>query len=155
MRVLHLTEPHPEAAYTADTSRLAASGVELRAVPCLPLWMALADQEVAVVPSSPQSTEDGGTVLHGTRLIAPYHALFEQFWARDTARAPQPDRRELNERERETLALLAEGLTDEGISRRTGLSVRTNRRTIAQLMDRLGVRSRFQAGVEAARRQWV
>lgn len=62
---------------------------------------------------------------------------------------------DLNERERETLVLLAEGLTDDGISRRTGLSVRTSRRTIAHLMDRLGARSRFQAGVEAARRHWI
>lgn len=51
--------------------------------------------------------------------------------------------------------LLTAGLTDEGISRRTGLSVRTIRRTVAGVMAKLGAQSRFQAGAEAVRRQWI
>ncbi|MEV8017805.1 LuxR C-terminal-related transcriptional regulator [Streptomyces sp. NPDC086554] len=173
VRALHLTEARPEPAYTADTLRLAASGVQLRAVPYLPTGMVLIDRELAIVSASGARAPGAASVLlRGAGLVASYHALFEQMWARGTGRTTRPDRyeptptapagpaepaepAELNERERETLVLLAEGLTDDGISRRTGLSVRTSRRTIAHLMDRLGARSRFQAGVEAARRHWI
>ncbi|MGP3925184.1 MULTISPECIES: LuxR C-terminal-related transcriptional regulator [unclassified Streptomyces] len=48
------------------------------------------------------------------------------------------------------LGLLATGLKDEVIARRLGMSERTFRRHIAAIMDRLGVQSRFQAGVSAA-----
>ncbi|MFK0169623.1 helix-turn-helix transcriptional regulator [Streptomyces sp. NPDC090306] len=58
-------------------------------------------------------------------------------------------------RERLVLQLLADGHLDEGIARRLNVSVRTCRRIIAALMDRLDARSRFQAGVIAASRGWM
>lgn len=48
--------------------------------------------------------------------------------------------------------LLAKGLKDEAVARRLGISLRTCRKHIAQLMDDLGAGSRFQAGVHAVRR---
>ncbi|WP_250008308.1 LuxR C-terminal-related transcriptional regulator [Actinoplanes sp. M2I2] len=57
----------------------------------------------------------------------------------------------LDERERRLLGLLATGLTDESVAARLGLSERTVRRTMASIMARLGARSRFQAGLIAAR----
>jgi DNA-binding NarL/FixJ family response regulator len=53
------------------------------------------------------------------------------------------------------LALMAAGLKDEVVARRLGLSLRTVRRRIANLMDELGADTRFQAGLEAARRGWL
>ena len=44
---------------------------------------------------------------------------------------------------------------DEQIARALGMSVRTVRRRVADLMDELGADSRFQAGVEAVRRGWI
>ncbi|MCM4081122.1 helix-turn-helix domain-containing protein [Paractinoplanes hotanensis] len=49
------------------------------------------------------------------------------------------------------LGLLATGLTDESVAARLGVSERTVRRTMAAVMARLGARSRFQAGLIAAR----
>ncbi|WP_234373185.1 LuxR C-terminal-related transcriptional regulator [Streptomyces sp. H-KF8] len=51
--------------------------------------------------------------------------------------------------------MLGDGLTDEGISRKMGVSIRTVRRTMADLMRRLNAQSRFQAGTEAVRRGWI
>jgi DNA-binding NarL/FixJ family response regulator len=45
------------------------------------------------------------------------------------------------------IQMLAEGLTDDAIARRLGLSVRTCRRHIATLLRNLDAVSRFQAGV--------
>ena len=53
------------------------------------------------------------------------------------------------------LALMAAGLKDEVVARQLGLSLRTVRRRIARLMDELGADTRFQAGIEAARRGWL
>jgi DNA-binding NarL/FixJ family response regulator len=50
------------------------------------------------------------------------------------------------------LQLLTTGLKDEAIARQLGTSMRTTRRRIASLLATLGVATRFQAGVEAARR---
>ncbi|MGI5530482.1 response regulator transcription factor [Streptomyces syringium] len=47
--------------------------------------------------------------------------------------------------------LLAAGLKDEAIARRLGMSLRTARRHIADIMETLGAESRFQAGMLAAR----
>jgi DNA-binding NarL/FixJ family response regulator len=61
----------------------------------------------------------------------------------------------LSERERQLLRLLTAGYTDESAAVRLGISVRTVRRTVSGIMDRLGARSRFQAGVKAADRGWL
>jgi DNA-binding NarL/FixJ family response regulator len=53
------------------------------------------------------------------------------------------------------LSQLAGGAKDEQIARALGLSVRTVRRRVAELLVELGADSRFQAGVEAVRRGWI
>jgi DNA-binding NarL/FixJ family response regulator len=55
--------------------------------------------------------------------------------------------------DRRIIALLLSGLTDEAIARQLGVSYRTARRRIAALIERLGVHTRFQAGVQAALRE--
>ena len=48
------------------------------------------------------------------------------------------------------LRLLADGLTDEAVARKIGVSVRTVRNDIASSMSEMSAQSRFQAGVHAA-----
>lgn len=61
--------------------------------------------------------------------------------------APADDRR--------LLTLLSAGLTDHAIARDLGVSERTVRRRITRLQAVLGGRTRFQLGVQAARRGWL
>lgn len=56
---------------------------------------------------------------------------------------------ELSKRERETLALLAEGLSNSQIAERLGISEKTVRNHLSHLFDKLGVWSRAQAIVFA------
>jgi DNA-binding CsgD family transcriptional regulator len=58
--------------------------------------------------------------------------------------------RSMSDREWEVLQLLAQGHTDETVARTLGVSLRTARRVAADLMVRLGARSRFQAGLMAS-----
>ncbi|GAA1890247.1 helix-turn-helix transcriptional regulator [Streptantibioticus ferralitis] len=162
VRVLHLGDADRDPAYADDTRRIAASGARMRMLPHLPVWMAVADRDLAIVLPDPGFGDSSATLLRGPILVGAYQALFDQVWALSTPSADVPgdatraaERGGLNTREREALVLLAEGLTDEGISRRTGLSVRTIRRTIAGVMAKVEAQSRFQAGAEVVRRQWI
>jgi pimeloyl-ACP methyl ester carboxylesterase/DNA-binding CsgD family transcriptional regulator len=64
---------------------------------------------------------------------------------------PEADRAfsELSKRERETLSLLAEGLSNSEIAERLGISEKTVRNHLSHLFDKLGVWSRAQAIVFA------
>jgi DNA-binding NarL/FixJ family response regulator len=56
---------------------------------------------------------------------------------------------DLSKRERETLTLLAEGLSNSQIAERLGISEKTVRNHLSHLFDKLGVWSRAQAIVFA------
>ncbi|GLW09874.1 hypothetical protein Misp01_50030 [Microtetraspora sp. NBRC 13810] len=62
----------------------------------------------------------------------------------------QPAGRPISPREWQVLQLLAQGCTDEAVGRSMNVSLRTVRRITADLMTRLGAKSRFQAGLRAA-----
>lgn len=51
--------------------------------------------------------------------------------------------------------MLEDGHTDEVIARKLGVSIRTVRRLMADLLKTLNAESRFQAGVQATRRGWI
>jgi DNA-binding NarL/FixJ family response regulator len=55
----------------------------------------------------------------------------------------------------ELITFLAQGLTDEAIGKRLGISSRTVRRRVAEITALLGARSRFQAGARAAEAGWL
>ena len=54
---------------------------------------------------------------------------------------------DLTPRQRQVVALMSTGLGDEAIAETLGVSVRTVRSDVAVLLDALGVRTRFAAGV--------
>lgn len=76
---------------------------------------------------------------------------------KDAAQAAEEERQAraalqtLTSREREILKALAEGLDNEAIAERLGISERTVRNHVVALLDKLGVESRLQAVVLAAR----
>ncbi|MFF1560700.1 response regulator transcription factor [Streptomyces sp. NPDC058279] len=71
------------------------------------------------------------------------------------ADSKQPGGDGISAGERELLKLLASGLTDEVAGKRFGVSLRTVRRQMAALMERLHATSRFEAGLKAAQRGWL
>ncbi|MEV6104771.1 helix-turn-helix transcriptional regulator [Streptomyces sp. NPDC051940] len=136
---------------------LASLGGQTRTVPSLPMLMVLVDREVALVPIDPDDGRRGALELRSHGVVAALHVLFERFWAsaQPWHEPDQPDDRGLTRRDRELLTLLASGHTDEYISRKLGLSLRTVRRSASALMERLQARSRFEAGVLAVRAGWL
>ncbi|MFB7128683.1 LuxR family transcriptional regulator [Kitasatospora xanthocidica] len=126
-------------------------------VPFLPLLLVVVDRETALVPIDPQDGRAGALEVRTPGVVSALALLFEEFWAAGTPFGQDPRRNEhdLTPQERELLLLLSIGCTDEVASRRLGLSLRTVRRMSSQLMNRLGARSRFEAGVRAAKEGWL
>ncbi len=144
-----------------DTLRYARWLAELggltRTVPLLPIRLVIVDRSIALVPIDPSDGRRGALELHGAALIQPLCALFDELW-RSGADFGQPaprDGQDLTGSERALLELLGHGHTDESAGRKLGLSLRTVRRMMQDLMNRLGAESRFQAGAQAVRNDWI
>ncbi|MEV7992082.1 LuxR C-terminal-related transcriptional regulator [Streptomyces sp. NPDC086077] len=136
---------------------LAGQGVQVRTVATLPTHMVMFDRTRAVIPVKSDDTAAGGVVLSGEGTLAMLGALFETVWdgARPWGGVSRHDAHGLTDSESTVVKLLAAGGTDEAIAKRLGVSHRTARRIATSLMERLGARSRFEAGVRAAKRGWV
>lgn len=133
------------------------NGGEVRTVPALPLRMVLFDREVALLPVDPSNTRKGAVQLTGPGVLTALVALFEQAWESAALVGSTRDRDEagLSAQERELLRQLTHGVTDEIAAKKLGIGLRTARRMMSELMGRLGARSRFEAGVLAAKAGWT
>ena len=94
----------------------------------------------------------GAIVVGEPSILAYLCSAFEQSWNLGTPyqTGPSAARMAVTEIKSAILTLMANGLKDDVIAKRMGLSVRACRGHIAELMETFGARSRFQAGVIAA-----
>jgi DNA-binding CsgD family transcriptional regulator len=132
-------------------------GAEIRTSPTLPMLLVIFDRRAALLPIDPADSSRGAHEIHAPGIVAASYELFAHIWSTATlvGRTPVPDGADLDPALRELSRLLAAGSTDEMAARKMGLSLRTIKRKSADLMERLGARSRFQAGVVAAQRGWI
>ncbi|MFD4658250.1 LuxR C-terminal-related transcriptional regulator [Kitasatospora sp. NPDC058444] len=136
---------------------LADLGGQMRTVPIVPTPLVIVDRRVAIVPLDPADPRQGALEVDSPGMLSVACALFDQLWS--TA-APfgsfvPVDGQGLTSAERTLLELAAAGHTDEAAGRKLGVSARTVKRQMADLMARLDADSRFQAGVRAAHRGWL
>lgn len=148
-----------------------AAGEEARIGRYVPTKLAIADRRLAILPltSDQPNMVESALMVHASTLLDALVGLFEILW-RDAVPLPAPDDGEgttaplLAELTTHTpgaspdpqlLALLTAGLKDEAIARQLGISLRTVHRRTSRIMQELGARTRFQAGLHAARRGWV
>lgn len=143
-------------AYRDYLSERVADGGEVRVHPAPPMAMILLDETVSVIPDGDQG---GAVILHGAALSLPVRRLFDEAWSTSAplgewlAVGAEMDSRQL--RSRQVVTMMAQGMTDEAIARRLGVSVRTVGRLISTATDALGATGRFQAGVLAVQKGWV
>ncbi|MEU7114571.1 helix-turn-helix transcriptional regulator [Streptomyces sp. NPDC046182] len=157
LRTLYQDSFRNDASTRDYVSWLSTLGGETRTVPSLPMLLVIVDQEVALVPLDPDDGRRGALEIRSRGAVEALHVLFTRFWDAGIPWYEQdgPDCNGLSRRERELMYLLASGNTDEAIGKKLGLSLRTVRRTVSGLMVRLEARSRFEAGVLAARAGWL
>ncbi|MFG2053375.1 helix-turn-helix domain-containing protein [Micromonospora sp. NPDC048930] len=130
----------------------AGAGEQSRVHSDLPMKLAIGDRRLAILPLGAQSA-DAAVCIRPSTLLDALVQLFELLWAQATPIVAPTQ--EGNFSDRQLAALLASGAKDDVVARRLGTSTRTLSRRIAELMDHLHVRTRFQAGVQAVRLGWL
>lgn len=159
MRTVYLDSIRNSPATVTHATWLTERGGQVRTVPSLSARMIIVDRKLAVLPVNPENSAEGAVVLTGRGVLLALRDLFELVWQGAVPLGTTPERpvdeHGLADQERIVLWLLAEGHTDEAIAKRLGVSPRTARRIASALMERLGARSRFQAGALAATHGWL
>jgi predicted transcriptional regulator len=153
-RVVYHSTVLRDAGRLEEIRAFTAAGEQARVHTELPLKLALLDARWALLPVSAGTELQSVLLIRPSTLLDALAGLFELYWAQAMRlpAAPQESPEESPEdRHRRLLPLLAAGLTDESIARQLGVSTRTVQRWVRELMDRFGARTRFQAGIQAAR----
>jgi DNA-binding CsgD family transcriptional regulator len=139
---------------------LSGLGADIRCAPVIPVRVLLIDNETAVLGHRQASLPYEMFVIREPGILVPLIALFELSWStaepiEQLEADPEADGAQPNAQELALLRLLALGSTDEAAGKKLGVSVRTVRRIMADLMERLGSSSRFEAGHKATQRGWL
>ncbi|WP_455359681.1 helix-turn-helix domain-containing protein [Streptomyces sp. SYSU K21746] len=142
--------------HVAAMRRCADAGEQARILPDITLKMVVADRTTALLPVSYADPDpDARLLVHGSALVDILVHCFESLWARATpVDAPHAECGP-SARDRQLLSLLASGMKDRTIARALGVTERTVGRRLTELMVELGAETRFQAGVQAARKGWL
>jgi DNA-binding CsgD family transcriptional regulator len=157
MRVIYQTTAQSSLATRMYVRRITDAGGEVRVSDELFERLIIFDHELAFVP---QRRERGGppgaAVVSDPTIVDFCCRIFESLWRPglpfDSAQEAGPGhRRETTDLQRAILRFMALGMKDDLIARRLGMSTRTCRRYISEIMELLDVTSRFQAGAVAAR----
>lgn len=125
--------------------------IEIRSLSTRAPSFIMADRDVALAHEVWEPLGESGLLVRVPSLLKIIDLLFGQLWEQ-TNHAPGFDARAtLTDHELNILRMLKEGATDESVARRIGVSQRTIRRKMSDIMRRLGAHSRFEAGTIAAK----
>ncbi|MFJ1753822.1 LuxR C-terminal-related transcriptional regulator [Kitasatospora sp. NPDC088134] len=133
----------------ANAEALMAAGAEIRTLTEVLPQMIVVDRELAFLPA----VGSGALIVREPSLLAFLIASFERDWGNAAPFSVGPlAAHDVSEDLKQTIIQqLSNGLKDEAIARRLGVSLRTCRRHVSELLESLGATSRFQAGVMAER----
>ncbi len=160
-------DPHaaPQRSMTPTTMdylrELTAKGAKVR-IAYEPLErLIICDRAAALTPIDPAETTKGGAILtRDPGLVAALVSLFERMWqtAHDLPTIEESEDKGtslVNGLQRDILRSLYTSEKDEIGARELGIAVRTYRKHVASLMQRLGASNRFQAALLARERGWI
>ncbi|MEU3984644.1 hypothetical protein AB0F77_32060 [Streptomyces sp. NPDC026672] len=155
VRVRHLYQhtARNDIATTSYVQSVTEHGAEVRTTDQLIDRIVIYDREVAFLPEpSVDGREPGAVVVREPTLVAFICRVYEHLWSGATQFVPgSEDGGEIaDDVKRAIIRLMAQGHKDELVARRLGMSVRTCRRYISQIMMSVDANSRFQAGVHIA-----
>ncbi|WP_251071406.1 hypothetical protein [Streptomyces sp. ISL-43] len=140
-------------ATTSYVRSVTTAGAEVRTTDQMVDRMVIYDREIVFLPEQHvQGRVPGAVVVREPTLVAFLCKVYDHLWA---GAAPFiPGLEELtainDELKLSIVKLMAEGHKDELVARRLGMSVRTARRHISQIMAEVESTSRFQAGFNVA-----
>ncbi|WP_182561805.1 helix-turn-helix domain-containing protein [Microlunatus kandeliicorticis] len=119
----------------------------------VPMKLVLVDHSVALIPapSSYVNREIRATLVRHPILVDALQSLFEAVWDRSVTIVAGQDGPRRDPRRGSLINLLMTGATDVAIAGQLGVTERSVRRWIAELMDELEVQTRLQLGAALAR----
>jgi sugar-specific transcriptional regulator TrmB len=129
------------------------AGEQSRVHPDLPMKLAIGDRRLAILPVSTAEVIDAALCIRPSALLDALVQFFELLWSQAMPLLAVEGDAGISDRQ--LAALLASGAKDDVVARHLGASTRTLSRRVAEMMDHLHVRTRFQAGVQAVRRGWI
>ncbi|MFB4309086.1 DNA-binding response regulator [Actinomadura sp. GTD37] len=131
---------------------LAGAGARVRICPApLPHETIIVDRRVAILAGPARGGVREYTVVRSPGVVQGVVSLYSATWEAAVELADYRRDRPpaLTEESRRILALLGGGLKDEAAARRLGMSLRTYRRRVAEILTLLDAGTRFQAGIRA------
>lgn len=128
------------------------AGEKSRVHPQVPIKLAVSDRTVALLPLAMEQVRGSALVVRESALLEALTQLFHLLWEQALPLGPEADD-VVADVDRRLLTMLASGMKDAAIARQLDVSSRTVGRRVAELMELLGARTRFEAGVHAQRRQ--
>ncbi|MFC4335942.1 LuxR C-terminal-related transcriptional regulator [Salininema proteolyticum] len=136
---------------------LTAEGGQVRTIPSLPVRMLIVDRARALIPIANERCSDGALLLVNENVVTAMAALFLDVWRESTPidTGHRGGEQTLTRQEIHVLRLWSQGLKDDAVARKMGLTSRTIRRISSDLMDKMGAKSRFMAGVLAVSQNWI
>ncbi|MDH6705820.1 hypothetical protein P3T27_002542 [Kitasatospora sp. MAA19] len=155
--ILRQALSHPSTA--GYLHELAAQGAEIRVLDDLSERILVYDRETVLVPADPTDTSRGALLTRQPGLVANALALFEKIW-NEASDLPDPAAQSdaahrLSAVEQLVLAEMCQAGKDDIGARNLGISVRTYRRHIAEILRVLGAGGRAQAALLARERGWI
>ncbi|WP_289972065.1 helix-turn-helix transcriptional regulator [Streptomyces sp. CSDS2] len=141
-----------DSAAREQAEALIDKGAEIRTVAPLFEQLIVFDATTAFLPVV-EADWNAVAMVRDPTVVAFLCACFERAWAGARHFVPRLGQHEVisDDLKGEILRMLINGAKDDTIARRLGLSVRTCRKYIAQLMRQFGVATRFQLGYAVRR----
>jgi hypothetical protein len=135
-----------------------SAGEQARVVQRLPAKLTLFDDFAATLPVTgrPTAAEDGSkavVVVHRSPVLDALSALFEAYWEQavplvlNADGVPAKAEPVTSMDDARLIRLLTAGFGNDAIQRTLGVSASTVQRRVHELMERLGAKTRFQAGL--------
>ncbi|MET9293123.1 helix-turn-helix transcriptional regulator [Streptomyces sp. NPDC003077] len=141
-----------DSAAREQAEALIGAGAEIRTVAPLFEQLIIFDARTAFIPAA-DADRDAVAVIRDPTVVTFLHACFGRAWAGAMSYAPRLGELSAisDDLKDEILRMLINGAKDDTIARRLGLSVRTCRKYVAQLMRKYRVATRFQLGYAVCR----
>lgn len=137
----------------AVMNEFAAHGEDAR-IGRVPLKMILIDGTYAMIPTMSSYVEDGpvrASVLNNQTLVEALQWLFERAWEAALPAFSDATDHGARDRTEHLIQLLMSGSTDSAIAGQLGVSERSVRRWVSELMDQHRVQTRLQLGAALVR----
>lgn len=135
---------------SGHVDRLEELGASVRITTAALRETILVDRRVTILAGDPAERPRRYRVVSAPEVVQAVAALFDAAWRAATERSVYETSLEgLRDLAPSLLDALASGSKDEAAARALGMSLRTYRRRVAELMAAVGATSRFQAGLRA------